>query len=425
MIENSTLERRRPRTVFTRTLRGMCERLDTRSSFTITRHDRFLRRKRTAQITICDLWVVGSYARGASECGDLDVLITVKCDGTQPYPHEIANEAFGRLVDVRVYVGTPQENSSGVSFPEAVLLWGNGVEWRSAMTSIKEDPAVKRFSRPTDAIPLRSEQLYAEVDSLEAIVDLEQQGLLAWQFMPYESTTPTPELSESEARLGRIAQSWGTKTRDLLPFLLAYMRQYRMPVTRVEQESDLRELDIGGMLVGLGRPQLPYLLLDKLIYSRIALFPHRSRRGPNGIWELRRGKRHPLELAAADLGAYVEVDEANVPCSCVYVGSAGYPEGPGVDLFVSEEQARETLDEMDRPWPTTLRHIRGSELLDLISCADVVDIYHGEEEMTTISLRRPGADALADSGKVDLTDTDTALAILRQHLTVGARAGSD
>lgn len=208
MIENSTFERRRSRTLFTRTLHGMCERLDTRSSFTITRHDRFLRRKRTAQITIRDLWVVGSYARGASECGDLDVLITLKCDGIQPYPHEVANEAFGCLVDVRIYVGTPEENSSGVSFPEAVLLWGNGVEWRSTITSIKEDPAAKRFSRPTDAIPLRCEQLYTEADSLEAVVDLEQQGLLAWQFMPYEPITPTPELSEPEARLGRVAQSW-------------------------------------------------------------------------------------------------------------------------------------------------------------------------------------------------------------------------
>jgi hypothetical protein len=403
----------------------MCERLDTQSGFTVSRYDRFLRRKLTSQIAICDLWVVGSYARGASECGDLDVLIFVKCDVSRPYPHEIAKEAFGRLVDVRFYVGTPQENSSGVPFPEAVHLWGNGVDWRSAIASIKEDPTATRFSRPTDAIPLRSEQLYAEADSLEEVVGLEQQGLLAWQFLPYGVMPHGPALSDPEERLGRIARSWGAKTRELLPFLLAYIRQCVMPLTRVEQESGVRELDIGGMLIGLGRPQLPYRLLDELIYSRIALFPHQSRRGPNGIWELRRGKRHPIELAAADLGAYVEVDESNVLCNYVYVGGAGYPEGPGIDLFVAEERARETLDEMDRPWPTALRHIRGSELLDLISCADVVDIYHGEEEMTTIPLRRPGAAARADGGKVDLADTDSALATLREHLTVGSRAEND
>jgi hypothetical protein len=403
----------------------MCERLDTQSGFTVSRYDRFLRRKLTSQVAICDLWVVGSYARGASECGDLDVLVFVKCDVAQPHPHEIAKEAFGRLVDVRFYVGTPQENSSGVPFPEAVHLWGNGVEWRSAIASIREEPAATRFSRPTDAIPLRSEQLHAQLDSLEEIVGLEREGLLAWQFIPYGATPNTPELPDTEKRLERLARSWGKKTQELLPFLLAYIRRCGMPPTRIEQEAGMRELDIGGMSIGLGRPQLPYRQLDELIYSRIALFPHRSRRGPNGIWELRRGKRHPLELAAVDLGAYVEVDESNVACYCEYIGGAGYPEGPGIDLFVVEERARETLDQMDRPGPTTLRHIRGSELLDLISCADVVDIHHGEDEMTTIPLRRPGAAALADDGKVDLADTDSALATLRTHLTVGSRAKID
>src|SRR5215469_9838234 len=399
MSGNSTLERRRPRSVFTRALTRMCERLDAQNEFTVSRYDRFLRRKLTSQIAICDLWVVGSYARGATECGDLDVLIFVTCDVSRPYPHEIAKEAFGRLVDVRFYVGTPTENSSGVPFPEAVPVWGNGADWRSAIASIKEDPTATRFSRPTDAIPLRSEQLYAEVDSLEEVVGLEQQGVLAWQFIPYGATS-TPGLPDAEKRLERLARSWGKKTQELLPFVLAYIRQCAMPLTRIEQESGMRELDIGGMLIGLGRPQLPYQLLDKVIYSRIALFPHQSRRGPNGIWEFRRGKRHPLELAAADLGAFVEVDESNVPRNCVYVGGAGYPEGPGIDLFVVEERARQTLSELDPPWPTALRHVRGSELLDLISCADVVDIHHGEEEITTIPLRRPGAAALADGGEV-------------------------
>lgn len=425
MSGNSTLERRRPRSVFTRALTRMCERLDAQSEFTVSRYDRFLRRKLTSKIAICDLWVVGSYARGAIECGDLDVLISVKCDVSLPYPHEIAKEAFGRLVDVRFYVGTPKENSSGVPFPEAVPLWGNGLDWRSAIASIKEDPTATRFSRPTDAIPLRGEQLYAEVDSLEEVVGLEQQGMLASQFIPYGAMPHSSGLPDTEKRLERLARSWGRKTQELLPFLLAYVRQSAMPVTRVEQESGMRELDIGGMLIGLGRPRLPYRQLDELTYSRIALFAHRSRRGPNGIWELRRGKRHPLELAAADLGAYVEVDESSLPCSCVYIGDPGYPEGPGIDLFVAEERARETLNEMDRPWPTTLRHLRGSDLLDLISCADVVDIHHGKEEITTISLRRPGADARADGEKVDLADTDSALATLREHLTVGSRAEND
>ncbi len=411
-------ERRRPRSVFSRKLTRMCDRLDAGCCFSISRYNRWLRKKITSQVEICDLWVVGSYARGARECGDLDVLIRVKSDNAPPLAHEIAKEAFGRMSDVRIYEGTPQQNSSGVPFTEAVHLWGSGVNWRSAITSIKEDSAATRFTRPTDAIPLRAEQIFSEVDDLEALVDLKQKGVLAWQFIPYEPSPQSTELSEPEKRLVRLSQFWGKMTRKLLPFLLAYVRQCGMPLTRIEEESGTRQLNVSGMLINLGRPKLPYKQLDKLIYSRVALFPHKSLRGPNGIWELRRSKCHPLEVAAESLAAYVQVDESNVACSCQYVGKSGYPEGPGVDLFVTEERASRIVEQEDEAPPVAFRRISGSELLDVISCADVVDIHHGEREITTIPLRWNGAAALAEGGRVDLVDTEAALAAMREHLAI-------
>jgi hypothetical protein len=46
------------------------------------------------------------------------------------------------------------------------------------------------------------------------------------------------------------------KIRELLPALIAYMRQWALPLTRLEQEPRMRELAIGGALIGLGGPQV-------------------------------------------------------------------------------------------------------------------------------------------------------------------------
>ncbi|MGN5476889.1 hypothetical protein ACTMU2_07815 [Cupriavidus basilensis] len=52
----------------------------------------------------------------------------------------------------------------------AIQIWGrDGFDWRAALSSIKDDPDATRFGRPTDVIPLRMEQLNADVeDALSA-----------------------------------------------------------------------------------------------------------------------------------------------------------------------------------------------------------------------------------------------------------------
>ena len=89
-----------------------------------------------------------------------------------------------------------------------------------------------------------------------------------------------------------------------------------------------------------------------------------------------------------------------------------------MDLFVTEERASRIVEQEDEAPPVAFRRISGSELLDVISCADVVDIHHGEREITTIPLRWNGAAALAEGGRVDLVDTEAALAAMREHLAI-------
>ena len=160
------MEPRRPRDHFTRVLSRICERLDASSVSEIKWTDRFFKEENRSVVSIRALWVVGSYARGALHCGDLDLVIEATTPefegrrGVLPPTRAICRSFFKSTPDVRVYVGTPDENTSGLAFDSARLLWSSEQpDWRAAIEAILPDPSAGRFPRPTDAIPLRMEQL--------------------------------------------------------------------------------------------------------------------------------------------------------------------------------------------------------------------------------------------------------------------------
>lgn len=78
-------ENRAPREKFTKTLTRICARLDVQATFDIEDNDELSRRLVASghmtreqvreRVEIATLWVVGSYARGALTCGDLDIVI--------------------------------------------------------------------------------------------------------------------------------------------------------------------------------------------------------------------------------------------------------------------------------------------------------------------------------------------------------------
>jgi UTP:GlnB (protein PII) uridylyltransferase len=68
--------KRLARDVFTKKLAKMCARLDEASARSIAYKDLF-KNPQPSRIEVVALWVVGSYARGALLCGDLDVVFEV------------------------------------------------------------------------------------------------------------------------------------------------------------------------------------------------------------------------------------------------------------------------------------------------------------------------------------------------------------
>lgn len=77
--------------------------------------------------------VVGSFARGAFECGDLDLVARSTSSLANGHPTERVQPLISRRAPrVQIHIGTPDANSSRAKFPEAVLLWcTKDRDWRA------------------------------------------------------------------------------------------------------------------------------------------------------------------------------------------------------------------------------------------------------------------------------------------------------
>ncbi len=376
----SRSEMRRTRESFTRVLKRICERLDERNHFDVTHAALLDRKKLQSQAEITNLWVAGSYSRGAARCGDLDLVMQMRATkGSQPMARTVAAQAFGRLKDVSVYQGTPNENTSGIAFPEAVA---------------------SHFARETDVLPLRPEQLGAVRETLEKLVAMRADRILDWTFTAYEATPERGNLSRQEEAVERLTQFWGKRSRELSPHILRYLRTrpfiWRRPI------SDRAELHCSGAHILVGRPAVPYDELDDLTCSRVVLAPHVSRRGPNGLLEIRRGERHPMEQAAAPLSFFVLKEKSGTLLHSV-MGDR-YEVALMIELFQTERAAREMAENLgDEEFVVDV--IGGTALLDFVSCADVVEIYKRNGVTTTLAMTHYGAIALEEQERVSSTET--------------------
>jgi hypothetical protein len=268
-------EQRKPREFFTRALVRICEKLDAQDTYALAWKDRFLRRRWNGVMRAESLWVVGSYARGAPSCGDLDLVMKLtRVEGVHADISRFVSAALPRVPGVRHYAGDPQENSSGVAFPEAVHIWSAGSNWRSAIESIVIDPSAGRFSRPTDELPLRPEQLHAELDDVERLLRRHASGEVEWRFLATDpKREPMGEAPEWETKILRYMHRAGQNTRRLLPYVVEYLRTNSAPFySRLSNDSNTTELQVEGIFIGLGRPRLNDELLDNITVCRVVLF---------------------------------------------------------------------------------------------------------------------------------------------------------
>jgi len=273
-------ELRWQRDKFTRMLHRMCEALDGSDVREMTWKDRILRDEETSRLRIKSLWVVGSYAKGSLDCGDLDVVFAIESlQGPIPYPRQIAKAFFAALPRVRYYEGTPAKNSSHAVFEDSVLVWAPGHTWRKALDEVKPDPAAGRAARDIDALRLRGEQLGMDFGDMRELVHMRDSGRLEWHFHSIVKTDlePLPAIGEAlperERELLECCSRWlGKQSRQLAPAIVRYLRTSD-PNWRRSEYVDRTSFACGGTEFRLGRPAFRPAEFDKLNRWQIALVP--------------------------------------------------------------------------------------------------------------------------------------------------------
>lgn len=373
------MEKRHPRERFTKQLIKMCRALDkaAQHDFEIDDYDKIYK----GHMEALQLWVVGSYARGALTCADLDVVVNFTSKGAAPRPRVIQRKFFGSLPLLRVYEGTPETNRSGVPFPDAVLIWTNeDCDWQSRIDSIKLDPSAGRAPRDTDVIPLRVEQMYLRLGDLEKAVDLHKNGVLEWEFIPIDEAMlqpiPVKGKGTPEHQLHLHTKDLGKKTKELVPAVWRLTQEHESEPTWDSAEHEKATLICGSTLIHIGRPALPLRIFDETSYQRLILIPHLTARGPNGAWLIRRGPNHPHWPMVENRTAYY-VTYKGTPAHCAH--ECGFSEVLVLELFKSPEDAKDSIFDAI---PETLkffevRQATGIDLYNLMLGADVVD-YEGD-----------------------------------------------
>lgn len=372
------MENRRSRHSFTKSLKRICQRIDDQRVFGIDWNHAFLSGSQHSRLRVKAVWVAGSYARGAMHCGDLDLVADIIAEeGGLPLTSTVSRCVIGRAPDVRLYIGTPEENTSRVEFPEARLVWSSETpDWNEVIDAIPVDPTATRFERPHDILPLRKEQIvdYGDDDLFEKIIGLLDQGKLASEWVPLADIVLEPENWSCEATaFFEGVQRWcGKKTQDVMPYVVEWCNNNRCDIWN-RGFNEKSRFKIGGAEVCVGRPYVDLRLLDSLACSAIVIAPHISRRGPNGLWILLRGEKHPLVQQFAVCNAYY-LAYGSSPSLVQEIN--GWKNMHSLELFLQRKQAvvRQKELEEDDDVVFDIANIAGSDLLSLISAVDLAEI---------------------------------------------------
>ncbi|MBV4459205.1 hypothetical protein KVG96_14700 [Pseudomonas sp. COR58] len=375
----AALEKRFPRESFTKKLERICQRLDEAPIRTVAHRD-FFNKPATSRVEITSLWVVGSYARGAMTCGDLDLVLEYEViEGPHPASRVLAKSFFGALQYVRYYYGTPEDSTSGVLFPDAVHIWGEpGCDWRKQIASITPDPNTGRAERETDSIPLRAEQLYMAPERLKQLVAQEKEGIITWSFVEITQNDLAPiqatAISDRDRKLIRVAPIMGKKSQVLIPAIIRLMAKYSPFGDWDASESHRGRLRCGATVLHLGRPSLPhYPFDDEPTIEQFVLIPHISAKGPNGAWIIRRGPKHPDVQALARKHAFF-LATAESPDKIQYRDHSKLWSTEILELFNSREEAEASAAEWDDGTAREIRSANGLELISLFALVDVIEI---------------------------------------------------
>ena len=303
----------KPREHYTRVLHRMVAKILEKPQ-RLTVEDRWCGMTCTYVFQVMSLHVFGSYARGAINCGDLDVILYVRgIAGGRVATPAIKRAVFGRMPGIDVIVEQEGKWSFDRTFDEAQLVWSREQPDVAAnLAAIVVQPEATRFQRKTDCFPVSLRQLqFHKLRELEALADEIDAGVYTSEWVPLESirvdrrqwTTTMVQLEEHNG--------FGRKSTEILPYILQAIAERldkgERPDLRGSEER--ASVHLGGFFARLGTSLVDMTPLTLVGVSTLILAPHLSKRYPSGLWLLRRGELHPMAHAFDGISAWLETFE--------------------------------------------------------------------------------------------------------------------
>jgi len=285
------------------------------------------------------LFVFGSFARGALEPEDLDLLLLYDYPkdhrerlkatkrGTisemlrdHPEAHYAAEfrkrlRKPGEKMDLLVhhprhdFVVSLFEGRQSIKPDDLRLVWrkGDKTAWRGRIEGIRPDPEAGRMVR-SHFFPVK--RLAEGLPFMEAVMAMIEQRLLRFRLLPLESV-PVKLNKDHRYFIDWATRSYGGRpiagreTARLLPYLCGWGDMHGQAIRFLRHNLEAWN-DAFDHRAHLGRPSLRsmvYAFVDREGLKRQALIPHIKKGEVNGILEFERGERWNPELA-------VKMDEA-------------------------------------------------------------------------------------------------------------------
>lgn len=287
---------RHPRSFFEKKLRKILERVSKGEWVNLYWKSVFRDVRQAGKTRPVALWAVGSFARGAEFCGDLDLVVQAETVADSCPPDKtIRNALTGVHPYVRTYIGTPEENSSYASFDDAVLLWSEEQpDWEKALMDIQANPDEGRHEREWDAIPFRMEQIC--INDPDELLEQKKAGVIDWQWIEWDELAGISGVEENipKRRLERMKLSRSSKYDQCLDLASKWLSHKESPDAWEYQHGNDCPQIVGGHALTISPvPGLWLSYLNKPTCHTVLIMPYKTKRGPNGMWVITRGANHP------------------------------------------------------------------------------------------------------------------------------------
>lgn len=329
MTAPKNVQQRRPRAHWVGVLEKLVAPLnaDPAKVYDWKRWDNYFRHEDHGRFEVNALYVFGSFARGAADSSDLDLIVVVTPlavyhDGFKEDRVHLPNEIYlkkaiwGAPRHVEVFGEDVGSDHRRKQFPEHRLVWSQEQpDLHQNLAAISLVEGAGRFERKSDRLPLSIKLFDARIpigpDAKrpdEEIVDAIDRGELVSTFIPLESIDVSPALTEEQTNA--FWQLRDSKRPSVLPTMRYLLSSTEAPYLEGPHRLSHPDTSIllNGCLVMFRRPLLSAAPLERANITRILLVPDVPKTVTPGIWQLERGPEHAVVKAFEEVELYFLAD---------------------------------------------------------------------------------------------------------------------